>query len=175
MLKCHNENEGLVCTRERLVRTIEKPHLSYESVEAFLDTLVGIKVGASPPARHASGVTSPTWTSKHLLETEHSTLEWHQVNLNVSRNGKKMCPLCSKALRNERAVQTHCSTDLGCKALLSERVGTEKDILLSTHRVSMLKGGYMTPLIEPHSGEARARQEIAEMSLAYTAEKRKNN
>ncbi|EFO64007.1 Reverse transcriptase [Giardia lamblia P15] len=178
MLRYHNENEGLVCTRERLVRTIEKPHLSYESVEAFLDMLMGTKVGGIP--------TCPTCLRcyrsdldlrRHLLETEHSTLEWHQVNLNVSRNGGSMCPLCSKVLRNERAVQTHCSTDTGCRALLRERMGLkerETNILFSTHRANMLRGGYTTPLIEPQSREARARQEVAEMSLAYTAGKRKN-
>ena len=75
MLRYHNENEGLVCTRERLVRTIEKLHLSYESVEAFLDMLTGTKVGGIP--------TCPTCLRcyrsdldlrRHLLETEHSTL-----------------------------------------------------------------------------------------------------
>ncbi|EFO60809.1 Hypothetical protein GLP15_4805 [Giardia lamblia P15] len=178
MLRYHNENEGLMCTRERLVRTIEKLHLSYESVEAFMDMLMGTKVGGIPicPAClrcYRSGLD----LRRHLLETEHSTLEWHQVNLNVSRNGKKMCPFCSKAFRSERAVQTHCNTDAGCRALLRERMGLkerETNILFSAHRANMLKGGYTTPLIEPQSREARARQEIAEMSLAYTAGKRKN-
>ena len=50
----------------------------------------------------------------------------------------------------------------------------ETDILFSTHRANMLRGGYMTPLLEPHSREARARREVEEMSLAYTAGKRKN-
>ncbi|EFO63837.1 Hypothetical protein GLP15_4554 [Giardia lamblia P15] len=88
-----------------------------------------------------------------------------------------MCPFCSKAFRNERAVQTHCDTDTGCRALLRERMGLkerETNILFSAHRANMLRGGYTTPLVEPQSREARARQEIAEMSLAYTAGKRKN-
>ncbi|EFO63644.1 Hypothetical protein GLP15_192 [Giardia lamblia P15] len=177
MLRYHSENEGLVCTRERLVRTIEKLHLSYESVEAFMDMLTGTKVGGIPAWTCLRCYRSDLDLRRHLLETEHSTLEWHQVNLSVSRNGKKMCPFCSKAFRSERAVQTHCNTDTGCRALLRERMGLkekETNILFSTHRANMLRGGYTTPLIEPQSREARARQEIAEMSLAYTAGKRKN-
>ncbi|ESU35932.1 Histone H3 [Giardia duodenalis] len=35
---------------------------------------------------------------------EHSTPEWHQVNVKATRNGKSICPFCMKILRDERAV-----------------------------------------------------------------------
>ena len=42
MIQRHNENEGLRCMRERIVRSMDCLHASYESVEAF------------PPARRAT-------------------------------------------------------------------------------------------------------------------------
>lgn len=48
MLRCHDENEDLKCTHERIVEAIKKLSLSYESVETFMNML-GASDRGSPP------------------------------------------------------------------------------------------------------------------------------
>ncbi|ESU40141.1 Hypothetical protein GSB_155152, partial [Giardia duodenalis] len=131
------------------VKKIDELYLSYESVEALMNMLTDIKVGGIPTCIKC--FVSAVDLKRHLLGTEHSTLEWHQMNR------KSICPFCSKTLRTHRAVQNHCNTDIKCRSLLRQKIGFEEEtnILFSAHRANLLRSGHETPLIEPNTRAAR--------------------
>ncbi|EET02698.1 Hypothetical protein GL50581_4 [Giardia duodenalis ATCC 50581] len=114
-----------------------------------MNMLTDIKVGGIPTCIKC--FVSAVDLKRHLLGTEHSTLEWHQMNR------KSICPFCSKTLRTHRAVQNHCNTDIKCRSLLRQKIGFEEEtnILFSAHRANLLRSGHETPLIEPNTRAAR--------------------
>ena len=68
---------------------------------------------------------------------------WHRVNVELVGTEEHV-PVLHKD-PPQRGRPDACSTDTGCRALLSGTTGIEKDILFSAHCANMLRGGYLPP------------------------------
>ena len=75
------------------------------------------------------------------------TGRWHWVNVELIGAEKHVPVLSEDPPRRSRPDV--CSTDTGCRTLLSGAAGMEKDIPLSARRANVLRGGYLTPCRAP--------------------------
>ena len=99
------------------------------------------------PSRGTDQVSQRERGPQEPTETEHPTLEWHWVNVELVGAEEHVPVLREDPLRRGRPDAR--STDTGCRALLSGATGIEKDIPLSARRANVLRGGYLTPCRAP--------------------------